>query len=211
MAAEFDLSTLTTADGYKLLIGAIVPRPIALVTTLSASGVINAAPYSFFNAVSYDPPLVVLGIEARPDRRAKDTVENIREHQEFVVNLVDGAIAERMVVCAGNFPPEVDALEQAGLTSAPARQVAVPRIAEAPVCLECRRYLSLEIGPARNLILGRILHIAVREDAVDQERLYIDQDVLGLIGRLAGAQYSRPGEIFEMPLIDAEAWIKKSK
>ena len=206
---EFDLAQIPTRDAYKLLIGTVVPRPIAFVTTLNAEAKVNAAPFSFFNALSYDPCLVALGIEARPTGEAKDTAQNIRNHPEFVVNIVDEAIAERMNVCAADFPAGIDELAEAGLTTTPAAKVAPPRIAESPACLECRRYLTLELGPARNIILGQVLHIAVRDDVIDRERLYIDQSRMRPVGRLAGTGYAKLGELFDMPRIDVAAWLKR--
>ncbi|MBV8776259.1 MAG: flavin reductase family protein, partial [Alphaproteobacteria bacterium] len=130
---HFDLAKMPAQDGYKLLISTVVPRPIALTTTADAKGRINAAPFSFFNAVSSDPPVVVLGINgAGPEGSAtgyKDTESNIRETGEFVVNLVDEALAERMNICAVDFPTEVGELEIANLTALPSAGVKPPRIA----------------------------------------------------------------------------------
>ena len=135
---EVDFSTLPLAIRYKLLAALVVPRPIALVTTAGKEGVINAAPFSFFNVFSEDPALVVLGLQSRPDGTPKDTLKHIRETGIFVVNLVDEAMAERMNTCSIDFPSNVSEIGVAGFAILPGVGVPVPRIAEAPVALECR-------------------------------------------------------------------------
>src|SRR5206468_7624673 len=140
------------SDAYKLLVSTVVPRPIALATTVDLQGRINAAPFSFFNAVSSVPPVVVLGISpGDPNNELgdgyKDTERNIRDTGEFVVNLVDEALAEQMNICAVDFPLGVGELEKAELTALPSVGVAPPRIAQAPVSFECRRITGLSLGP----------------------------------------------------------------
>ena len=139
---EVDFSTLPLALRYKLLAALVVPRPIALVTTAGKDGVINAAPFSFFNVFSEDPALVVLGLQSRPDGTPKDTLKHIRETAVFVVNLVDEAMAERMNTCSIDFPSNVSEIGMAGFAILPGVGVPVPRIAEAPVALECRHYTT---------------------------------------------------------------------
>ncbi len=195
---EFDLANLSPQEGYKLLIGTVVPRPIASVTTLGPGGVVNAALYSFFNALSHDPCLVALGIESRPGGGPKDTARNIRDTLEFVVNMVDEAIAERMNICATDLPPELGELAEAGFTTAASAKVAPPRIAEAPAWLECRRYLNLEIGRGRNIVLGEVVHIAFRDRVVDPAKFSVDRDRYRPIGRLAGTGYVTQGTAFDM-------------
>src|SRR5688572_32679538 len=135
---EFDLRRLNSRDRYKLLASVVVPRAIALVTSVDAQGRVNAAPFSFFNVLGSEPALVVLGIGDRPDGAPKDTARNIRLTHEFVVNLVDEAIAERMNICAVDFPAGTDELRHAGFTCLPSADVQPPRLAESPVNLECR-------------------------------------------------------------------------
>src|SRR3712207_4258281 len=127
---------LEPRERYKLLCATIIPRPIALVTSVDANGVANAAPFSFFNVFSEEPPLIVLGLQHKPQAAPKDTTRNIGETGVFVVNLVDEALAEGMNMCAVDFPPEVSEIDAAGLTLLPGVGVAVPRIAEAPFALE---------------------------------------------------------------------------
>lgn len=207
MPHEFDLSQRPIQDGYKLLQGTVYPRPVAFVTTLNADGGVNAAPIAFFNGMSYDPLLVALGLEARPDGSLKDTARNISERGEFVVNVVSADIAERMNVCALDLPPGVDELAEAGLTTVPSAQVAPPRIAEAPAWLECRRHMTIELGPRRHIVLGHVIHIAVRDGAVDPENCHVDMDLIDAVGRGAGAQYVYTRDRFDMPRLDLAQWL----
>ena len=157
---HFDLAQIPATDAYKLLVSTVVPRPIALATTIDSAGRVNAAPFSFFNAVSSVPPVVVLGIspgDASGDGY-KDTERNIRDSGEFVVNLVDEALAERMNICAVDFPHEIGELEVANLTALPSVGVKPPRIAESPVSFECRRITGLSLGPRSTLEIGRVPH-----------------------------------------------------
>jgi flavin reductase (DIM6/NTAB) family NADH-FMN oxidoreductase RutF len=204
----FDFGSLPPRDCYKLLVSTIGPRPIAWIVTQDPDGVLNAAPYSFFNVLSGDPPLVAIGIGGREPGDAKDTGNNIRRNQQFVVNLVDYARVEAMNVTAIDFPAGVDEIATAGLHTVPSTYVAPPRIAESPVALECERFASLEIGPERVLVLGRVLALHVRDDAVlDRERCYIDTPKLDLVGRMHGAGwYARTTELFEIKRIPLEDW-----
>ncbi len=209
---EFDLARLAPRDVYRLLIGTVVPRPIAFVTTLNADGRINAAPYSFFNALSHDPPLIVLGVETRPDRSPKDTAANIRQAEEFTVNIVDEALAERMNVCAVPFEPGVDELAEAGLTPVPGTQVKSPRIAESPASLECRRFVTLEVGAGRHIVLGRVVHMHFRDGVVDPERLRVDPDRLRAVGRMGGGGfYTRTRDRFEIPRMSVAEWEERKR
>jgi len=194
----FDFTRLSPRDRYKLLIGTVVPRPIAWVTTLGPEGRPNAAPYSFFNCLSADPPIVALGIEFRPDGSPKDTGRNIRASGCFTVNIVSDALVKAMNVCAVPFPPEVDELEQAGLALLPGAAVASPRIAAAPAALECRLHSFLEIGASREIVLGEVVHAHLRADAVDA-RLHVDPAVLDAVGRMGGHGYARTRDRFDLP------------
>ena len=215
MMLEFDFSTVSAHQRYNLLIGLIAPRPIALVTSLDAMGHLNAAPFSAFNYVGTDPALVVLGISSRPDSTdarsglpvPKDSVQNIRRGGEFVINVVNEDIAEAMNVCAIDFPSGVNELEQAKLTTAPARKVAVPRIAEAPACLECREVTTLEIGRSR-VVIGEVLYAQVREEFIDPAGPYVRADQLHAIGRMNGlGNYVRTRDAgFVIPRIPYKDW-----
>jgi flavin reductase (DIM6/NTAB) family NADH-FMN oxidoreductase RutF len=202
---HFDFSTLGERDRYKLLIGTVIPRPIALVTTLSADGRRNAGPFSFFNVLTHDPAIVAIGVENHADMRFKDTARNIRETEEFTVHIADHAMVERMEVCAIKFGPDVDEIAEAGLTTVPGEMVRSPRILEAPAALECRRTMTLEVGRAREIILGEVLGIFVREDLVD-DRLHVDQHGMDAIGRLGGHSYARTRDQFEIKTQSVEEW-----
>ena len=199
---------------YKLLVSTVMPRPIALVSTLSADGIVNAAPFSFFNVFSNAPPLLVIGIEGnkRGDGRPhKDTAENIHRSGEFVVNLVSYAMAEPMVVCAIDFPDGESEVAAAGLGTLPSKQIAAPRIAEAPVSFECRTYSTMALPYDRTIVTGEILHLHIRDDAID-ENLHVDADALDLIGRMHGAAwYTRTRDRFEAPRIPLAEWRARRK
>src|SRR3954464_191069 len=150
---KIDIAGLPPAQQYKLLSATIVPRPIALVTTLSGTGRVNAAPFSFFNVMGEDPPVVVLGLQEHPDGRLKDTTVNIQKRGDFVVHMVDEDMSEAMNVCGIPFPFEVEEVAAAGLTVTPCDRVAPPRIVEAPVAFECERIGLLQITPGRNIAI----------------------------------------------------------
>lgn len=206
---SFDFQQLSAREKYKILIGSVVPRPIALVTTIDAEGRANAAPFSFFNALSADPPILALGVENYGDLSPKDTTLNIRNNQEFTVNIVSDALVEAMNVCAVPFEPGFDELVAAGLTAIPGTRVACPRIGEAPVALECRRMMALSIGQSREIILGEVLMAHVRDDLIDPATLYIDQLGLDAIGRMGGHGYSRTREYFDLPTRSLQQWVEQ--
>jgi flavin reductase (DIM6/NTAB) family NADH-FMN oxidoreductase RutF len=208
---RFDLAALSATERYKLLAGLVVPRPIALVTTQSQDGRVNAAPFSFFNVFAEEPPLVVLGLGISPVGGSKDTTVNIREGGEFVINLVDESIADAMNLCAIDFPPEISEIEVAGLDLAPSDEVAPPRIAQAPVNLECRRYVTLEVARERYLVIGEVLVAHVRDGLVDPATLRIDRDAYAPIGRLFGGGYVRTRDRFEMPRLTYRQWLEKQR
>lgn len=211
---HFDLAKIAAQDAYKLLISTVVPRPIALATTISPDGHINAAPFSFFNAVSSRPPVVVLGIspgDAAADGY-KDTERNIRETGEFVVNLVDETVAERMNICAVDFPTEIGELEKADLTPVASVGVRPPRIAESPVSFECRRITGLSLGGQSTLEVGRVIHIHVRDGFVDPEKFYVQTDELRLIARMHGrGWYARTSDLFEMNRMTYAEWKDRNR
>lgn len=196
--AEFDAAQLDPQNQYKLLVGTVTPRPIALVTTLGKHGP-NAAPFSFFNALGSDPPMLAFSVSAR-DSGAKDTVRNIREIPEFVVHIVSDAIKEQMNVCAIEYPPGVDEIAEAGFTAVPARKVRPPRIAEAPAAFECRLLQVVEIGhKPHHLIIGEVVYFHYH-DGIVNERYHVDIARLNPIGRLGGrGGYARVTDRFEMP------------
>src|SRR6516225_5236849 len=210
--SSFDFAALSPRERYKLLIGTVVPRPIALVTTVDAQGRVNAAPFSFFNCLSTDPPILALGVENHPDMRFKDTGLNIRLTEVFTVNIVSHAIAAAMHVCAVPFAPDQDELKAAGLTAMPGKAVASPWIKEAPASFECRRHVTLELGKSRQIILGEILFAHYHSDVVDADRLHIDPARLDAIARLGGSTCSTIRDRFDMetPTLD-DYWSQQQR
>lgn len=207
----FDFATLPGRDRYKLLVSTVVPRPVAWVVSQDPEGRLNAAPFSFFNVFGEEPPVLVIGIGGRPPGGAKDTAANIRSTGEFVVNLVSEETAPAMNVTAIEFGPEVDELAEAGLATLPSEKVKPPRIAGSPVSFECERLQLLDLHADRVLVLGRILAMHVRDDAVlDAAKCYIDTPRLGLVGRMHGrGWYARTTDRFEMPRIAERDWKRR--
>src|ERR1700731_1226332 len=195
----FDFRSRPARNRYKLMIGTVVPRPIALVTTVDPEGRVNAAPFSFFNCLSADPPILALGVENHPDMSFKDTALNIRLTEVFTVNIVSHAIAEAMHACAGPFAREHDELRTAGLTAMPGALVASPWIKEAPASFECRRHVTLELGKSRQIILGEIVFAHYHHDVIDVDRMRIDPAKLDTVARLGGNTCSTIRDRFEMP------------
>jgi flavin reductase (DIM6/NTAB) family NADH-FMN oxidoreductase RutF len=211
---KFDLERLPANQAYKLLVGLVTPRPIALVTSMDENGRLNAAPFSAYNYLCTDPPIVGIGVANRPSDAftPKDTARNIRHTGEFVVNVVTEDIARQMNICATDFPPEMSEVEMAGFTTAPSEAVKVPRIAEAHAALECREYATLEIGRSR-IILGRVVAAYVEDRFVDPTGLYIKAEDLHTIGRMNGlSNYARTRDAFmTIPRISYEDWKKASR
>ena len=195
---EFDAATLAWQDQYKLMIGTVTPRPIALVTTLGPDGP-NAAPFSFFNCIGAPPPIVMFSV-GDTESGVKDTVRNIRDIPEFVVHIVSDAIKEGMNVCAVDFPRGVNEIAKAGFTAVPSRKVRPPRIAEAPIAMECRLMQILEVGDKPyHLVIGEVVYFHYHEGIVN-ERFHVDIGRVNPIGRLAGkGGYTRVTDRFEMP------------
>ncbi|WP_269933031.1 flavin reductase family protein [Aminobacter sp. HY435] len=185
---EFDFTKLEMDSRYRLLTNFIGPRPIALVTTRSPSGRSNAAPMSFFNVFSHEPPIVVLGIQPRLSGEEKDTVANIRRTGEFAVAMVDMALSQQMLVCGLGFDSEVDELEVAGLPTAKGAQIDVDCITSAPCSFECRVERLIEF-PRRVLVLGEVVHMHVRRDCLDEAGRYVNPEVYQPIARLHADNY----------------------
>jgi len=202
---SFDPSGESVQNIYKLMIGAIVPRPIAFVSSLDERGVRNLAPFSYFTAVSADPPVVLFCPSVRredPQRGLaahKDTLLNIIATREFVVNVVTETITEKMNATSAQVPPEVDEFELAGLTPLPSELVKPPRVAESPVQMECRLRQIIEVSdrPAGgSIVLGEVVRFHVREDLVENYR--IDPDHLAAVGRMGGPTYVRTRDRFDL-------------
>ena len=209
---KFDMEKASHSEVYKLLIGLIAPRPIALITSMDEHGGLNAAPFSAFNYFCTDPPIVGIGVTNRTDRAfvPKDTARNIRRTGEFVVNVVTEDIAEKMNICAVDFPEGVNELDIAGFTTTASQIVRVPRIAEAHAALECREHTTMEIGRSR-IILGRVVAIYVEDKYVDPAGPYIKAEELHAIGRMNGlGNYVRTRDAFvQIPRMSYEEWKKR--
>lgn len=195
---ELDLEGKFADRAYTILASLVTPRPIALVTTMSADGRVNAAPFSFFNLMGARPPICAFAPGDRDNGTPKDTALNIRATQEFVVNLVDESIAEAMNQCAASLPFGENELIRAGLTAALSSIVKPPRIAEAPASLECVEWGTLRIGQNR-VVIGLIKRVHLRDELFDAEKQRVNSGKLNIIGRMASPNwYCRTRDRFEM-------------
>ena len=196
---RFDMSQMAGQDRYKILASSIVPRPIAWIVSMSADGVRNAAPFSFFNMMGSNPPTVALGFLAK-EGGLKDTVANILATGELVINLVDEDNAEAMNLTCIDAPAGVDETVLAGLELLPSETVAPPRIASAPVSMECKLLTSVETGPHQVIVIAEINIVHIRDEfVIDAARCYIDTTRLGLVARSHGSgQYLRSGNYFQL-------------
>jgi flavin reductase (DIM6/NTAB) family NADH-FMN oxidoreductase RutF len=205
--SEFDFTAIDAKQRYKLLGAAVTPRPIAWVSTLGEHGELNAAPFSFFNALGEDPPVLGFSILHRSDTDRKDTGENVRREREFVVNLVGEANLEAMNVTAIDFPRGRSEFVEAGLTPAPSTRIRTPRIAQSPVSFECKLFDIVPLGPSRSLVLGEVLAMHIVDEAViDAQNAYIDARKLRLIGRGEPHTYVRTGDVIRLPAIALRDW-----
>jgi len=196
---EFDPAAMQAADVYKIVAGCIVPRPIGFISTVSLGGINNAAPFSFFNAISHIPPMVCVSISKNyKENRRKDTLVNILDTREFVANIVDEAIVEAQDFCSEKYPPEFDEIKGAGLTAAPSHAVAAPRIEESPVNFECRLFDAIALPQSPyTLVIGRVVRMHVRRDLMLPNGR-IDAAKLCAVGRMTGNTYTRTNSIFSL-------------
>lgn len=208
------LADLTAAQKYKLISGAVIPRPIALITTLNEDGGVNAAPFSAFNYVSDDPPLVVVGMQPHPPQSSrsdetKDTCANILRNREFVINLIDGDLVSQMVGCAADFPRGASEAEAFDIETRPAALVSAPLIAKAPIAMECRLWRHIEASATRIIVFGEILSMRFRDDILDSENHRIDLEAYRPMGRLFASHYVRLNDMFSIPT-PSYASVRKS-
>jgi len=195
---ELDLENEFADRAYLILASLVTPRPIAFVTTISPDGKINAAPFSFFNLLGAEPPILAIAPGDRDDGTPKDTARNIRLTHEFVVNLVDEAIAEAMNKCAASLPYGENELVHAVLHTCDSSVIRPPRIAESPASLECKEWGTLQIGDNR-VIVGLVKRLHLRDELFDAETKRVRSDKLLLIGRMASPNwYCRTRDRFEM-------------
>ena len=211
---DLNLANATKKQIYSLLGGLVAPRPIAWITSLNDAGQLNAAPFSAYNYMGMDPPIVALGIanEPGPGTTPKHSAQNIRTTGEFVVNVVNEVVAETMNFTAIDFPPEIKALEIADLKTEPSLIVKVPRIAASPASLECREIMTVEIGHNR-IILGQVLAIHVKDEFIDQTGHYIRAEELHAIGRMngLGAYVKTKDAFFHIPRMTYTDWQRQDK
>jgi flavin reductase (DIM6/NTAB) family NADH-FMN oxidoreductase RutF len=192
---EIDFDQITAYQRYKLMASLIVPRPIALITTVGANGVVNAAPFSMFNMLGEDPPIVIVSINRLQDGGLKDTAANILATGEFVVHLTDEAMAAQMHACGESLAPDVSELDHTGLHAVPSKTVAPPRIAEAPVAFECVLHEKLETD-SRYIFIGRVQWLSARDGLVDTETWRVRLQDYHPVGRFGASFYVKTGERF---------------
>ena len=206
---DIDFANTDQRRIYSLLCGLIAPRPVAWITSINPAGQLDAAPFSAFNYVGMDPPIVAVGIANKPgpDPVAKQTAQNIRSTGEFVVNVVNEAVAETMNFTAIDFPPEIKLLKIAALKTEPSLIVKVPRLAAAPASLECREVMTLEIGRNR-IVLGQVVGIHVKDEFIDPTGHYIRAEQLHAIGRMNGlGAYVKTRDAFlQIPRVTYADW-----
>jgi len=204
----FDFAAIPPRERYKLLISTVTPRPIAWVVSQNAQGDLNAAPFSFFNAFSGEPPVVGIGISSHEPGRPKDTRNNISQTGQFVVNLVSDEAAAAMNITAIEFEADVNELEQAELATVSSVYVKPPRIAISPVAMECELLQIVEVGPETGLVLGRVRAMHIHDDMViDPAKNYVDTPKLKLIGRMhSSGWYARTSDLFLMDRIPRANW-----
>ena len=196
---DLELARLPVQERYKLLIGLVIPRPIAWVSTWSENGVANCAPFSFFNVISEEPPLCIVSFNRRSDGAMKHTLKNIRRTGEFVVNLADEGTANAMHASSAELPESESEFAASGLTPVPAAMVKHPRIGEAAASLECRVERRIEFGPGREMVVGEILLIHAREGIVDPKTKRISEERYRPVGRLYASRYCTTRQRFDLP------------
>ncbi|MGV3465899.1 MAG: flavin reductase family protein [Heyndrickxia sp.] len=196
---SIDPSANTERENYKLLIGSIIPRPIAFVTSITENGTVNGAPFSYFNIVSSNPPMISLSIQ-RSGGKQKDTARNIMESKEFVVHIVDEQNVEKVNQTAATLPPNISEIEIAGLTLVDSKKIKVPGVKESKVRMECTLEYSLELGEngtvGCDLLIGKIVQFHIDEEIYEKGK--INPNGLAAVSRLAGINYAKIGEIFSI-------------
>jgi flavin reductase (DIM6/NTAB) family NADH-FMN oxidoreductase RutF len=197
---EFDFSKLSVPEAYRLMVDAIVPRPIAFVSTQGQDGTNNLAPFSYFNAVSTNPPCVMISVTRKRDGGPKDTLHNILETRQFVVNSANEWLADAINQCAAEYPYGVDEMQKTGLTPAASTKVRPLRVSESTIQMECELLQTIELGTgghgSTTLVLGKILTMHVRDELFKNGR--IDVHEYKPLARLGGNSYSKLGEVFDL-------------
>ena len=196
---QYAAKDVSAHERYKIMISFVLPRPIAWVTTLGPTGVVNAAPFSFFNIFAEDPPLCMFAINKRPDGRIKDTWANIQRTGEFVVNLTDEPMALKMHNSSGDFPPETGEPDYLGLKLAPSVDIAPPHLADAPWSMECKTWQVLNVKDDRQFIIGEGLRFHIRDELWDPKAMRIHMDKYHPVGRMFADRYCRTDDRIEFP------------
>jgi len=196
---DYAASELTPRERYKVLTSFILPRPIAWVTSIGPTGVVNAAPFSFFNAFCEDPPLCMFAANRKPNGQDKDTFLNIQRTGEFVVNLTDEPLAKAMHESSGDFPPDIGEPDYLGLRLAPSTTIAVPRLADAPWAMECKLWKLIDVNDDRRLIMGEGLHFHIRDELWDDKAMRVHMDRYHPIGRMFADRYCRTDDRVVFP------------
>jgi flavin reductase (DIM6/NTAB) family NADH-FMN oxidoreductase RutF len=205
---QFDVAILPPSETGRLLTAIVVPRPIAWTTTVSADGTLNAAPFSFFNVLSDDPPLVGLGL-GRYGARVHDTTLNIHQTSEFVVNLVAEKQIAAMNITAAEFEPSLDELKIAAVDLQPSVKVKPPRIADSPVSLECELFVKLDVGPKSSIVIGRVVFIHIQDEAIP-DGLHVDTHKMRVVSRMGGGgSYGRTNDTFNLPRFTLADWNRQ--
>ena len=210
---QFDIDGMAPIDRYELLLGTIVPRPIALITSLGPNGAVNAAPYSLFNVMGHDPAVAMVSVLAHLEARLKDTANNILATKEFVINLVSEALAEAMHITCIDAPPGINELELANLKTTPSVKVKTQRVTASPVAFECRFLTSISFGPNQAIVAGQIVQAYVEDRFVrDHARGLVDTPELKLIGGMHGAKwYAKLSDRFEMERPTWAGWVREGR
>lgn len=195
---KIDFDNLGRHECHEILVGIIAPRPIAWVSTVGRDGTFNLAPFSFFGGICVKPPILYISIGSPPGEK-KDTLRNIEDTRDFVVNVVDESLAEKMNQTSAKYPADVSEFTEVGLTPLPADRVRSPRVAESPISMECKLERILEFGDSQNvnrMVIGEIVRAHVRDDILRDG--YVDASRLKAIARLGADYYCRTGDLFEM-------------
>jgi len=205
---EYEPSRLAPRERYKVLTSFVLPRPIAWVTTIGPTGVVNAVPFSFFNVFCEDPPLCMFSVNSRPDGSVKDTLVNVRRTGEFVVNIPDEPLARAMHESSGDFPPDIGEPDYLGLKLAPSSRIKTPRLADTPWAMECKTWKEIDVDGKRILIMGEGINFYVRDDLWDHDAMRVHMERYHPIGRMFADRYCRTDDRVVFPAAEGAVAVK---